>query len=287
MTVGVVTDSASSLPDNLVAAHGITVVPMGLSVGGRNGHDGEFTREEIAAHLGGGVSTSGPSPGEVAGAVAAADRGDGVVVLTIARDMSSTYDSARLAARLGESKVSVVDTGAAAGAEGLVVLAAARRAAEGGTLAEVEEAARRVAGQVRLVATLPTLDYLARGGRVPQAAAWAGRWLGLNPMFEFRAGRVRPLLPARGRDAAHSRLVSLWEHTSMPEADLHLAVMHAHDPAGADELLERVASRHRPAEAFIGSFSPVMVAHTGPGLVGLAWWWEDGTDGSLPALPDA
>ena len=30
-----------------------------------------------------------------------------------------------------------------------------------------------------------------------------------------------------------------------------------------------------PDESFIGEFGPVMVVHTGPGLSGLAWWWDD------------
>ncbi|HLI25261.1 MAG TPA: DegV family protein [Acidimicrobiales bacterium] len=286
MTVGIVTDSASSLPPELVAAHHITVVPMGLTVGGRAGHDGDFSLEEISAGLGEGVSTSGPSPGEVAEAVAAADRGEGVVVLTIAQPMSSTYDSARLAMKLAEGPVTVVDTGAAAGAQGLVVLAAARRAAEGASLAEVEQTSRQVAAQVRLVATLPTLEHLARGGRVPQAAAWAGRWLGVNPVFEFRSGHVRPLRPARSRDAAHDRLITLLDHTSRPGAELHLAVMHALDPASADHLLDQLGERYHPAEAWVGSFTSVMVAHTGPGLVGLAWWWGGAGEPAPAALPD-
>lgn len=255
---------------------------MGLSVGGTAAHDGDFPLEEVIARLGEGVSTSGPSPGELAEAINAADQGDGVLVLTIAGAMSSTFDSARLAEKLADGPVSLTDTGTAAGAEGLVVLAAARRAAEGANLQDVQVAAEHAAQRVRLVATLPTLDHLARGGRVPQAAAWAGRWLGLNPLFEFRGGHVRPLRPALGREAAHERILSLWEHTRQPGAALHVAVMHALDPGGAQRILDEVSRRQQPLEAFVGSFSPVMVAHTGPGLVGLAWWWDDGADVAWP-----
>ena len=45
-------------------------------------------------------------------------------------------------------------------------------------------------------------------------------------------------------------------------------------PDAAHDLLDRVQAAARPATSFMGSFSPVMVAHTGPGLVGLAWWWD-------------
>ncbi|MST34219.1 hypothetical protein GHK86_16005, partial [Acidimicrobiaceae bacterium USS-CC1] len=59
---------------------------------------------------------------------------------------------------------------------------------------------------------------------------------------------------------------------------LHLAVMHALDRPGADALLAELRGRVEPATSFVGSFSPVMVAHTGPGLLGLAWWWETERD---------
>jgi DegV family protein with EDD domain len=276
MTVGIVTDSAASLPADLAEQAQIAIVPMWLTLGGQPIRDGELSLEEVVGRLGEGLTTSGPTPGEFAEAIARADTGDGVVVLTLSQEMSSTHDSARLATQLVEDdQVTLIDTGTAAGAEGLVVLAASRAAAAGGSRPEVEAAAHRAAASVRLVATLPTLDHLAQGGRVPGAAAWAGRWLGVNPMFEFRGGKVRPLRPALGRHAAHERIVSMWSHDTPDEGELHLAVMHALDPETAEYLLGEVKARTEPTDMFVGSFSPVMVAHTGPGLVGLAWWWEE------------
>jgi DegV family protein with EDD domain len=275
LTVAVVTDSAASLPVDVATAAGVTVVPMWLTLGEVSVHDGDLTLEEIARHLDDGFSTSGPTPGEFAAAIGIADRGDGVILLTLSAEMSGTYNTARLAAGLAEgTDVRVLDTGTAAGAQGLVVLAAAAKAGSGAPLDEVEDAARQACEQVRLVATLPSLDHLARGGRVPGAAAWAGRFLNLHPLFEFRGGHVRPLRPARGLRSARERVLSTWASTIIDGATLHVAAMHALDEEGAEQLLAEVRNRVEPATAFVGSFSPVMVAHTGPGLVGLAWRWE-------------
>ena len=52
------------------------------------------------------------------------------------------------------------------------------------------------------------------------------------------------------------------------------AALHAQAEADANELLGRVQAEADPATAFVGSFGSVMVVHTGPGLVGLAWRWE-------------
>jgi DegV family protein with EDD domain len=275
VTVAIITDSAASLPPELAKSLDISVLPMWITLGGRSLHDDQLTLEEVAAQLDDHFTTSGPTPGEVAKAIQEADTGDGAVVLTLAQTMSSTHQAAELAARESGTPVTVIDTETAAGAEGLVVLAAARRAAAGGSMAEVVEAANRARQRVRLVATLPGLDHLARSGRVPGVAAWAGRWLGLSPMFEFRRGGVRPLRPARGQAAAEERILAMWRNGKLPQADLHVAGMHALDRAAAERLIAGVNAVTQPATSFVGSFGPVMVAHTGPGLVGLAWWWDE------------
>ena len=256
----------------------MTVVPMWVTIGGQQSRDTDLDMAEVLARLGEGLSTSGPAPGELVDAASRADQGDGVVILTISRRMSSSYEAARLAAGLldeqgtGREKVAVVDTGTAAGAEGLVVLAASRAARSGHTVAGVVAAAESAAQRARLLATLPSLEHLARGGRVPGIAAMGARWLGLQPVFEFRQGKVRPLRPARGRRLACQRIVALWaadlDQQLLRGSMLHVSALHALEPEVAEELMRQVRAYVQPTTAFVGSFSPVMVAHTGPGLGG-------------------
>ena len=188
--------------------------------------------------------------------------------------MSATYQSALVAAQAVGGPVRVVDTATAAGAEALVVLAAAEAARDGATLDEVERRARKVIDRVRLVATLPNLDHLVRGGRVPGIAGWAGRRLGINPLFEFRGGKVHRLRPALSPGAASDRMVGLLRRS--PRTGSPVARRRAARPR----------ARHGERSARTGPFDvrtrrrvrrrvrPVMVVHTGPGLAGLAWWWD-------------
>jgi fatty acid-binding protein DegV len=124
------------------------------------------------------------------------------------------------------------------------------------------------------------LDYLVRGGRVPGIAGWAGRMLGLQPLFEFRRGSARRLRPATSREAALERILTHWRRScspAVPGGRLHVAGLHASADADAEALVKRVRDEltpDAPATELILEFSPVMVAHTGPGLVGLAWWWQ-------------
>jgi len=248
VTVAVVTDSAAALPADLVARHGVTVVPMWLTVRGVPELEGTRALEELVREES--VTTSAPTPGEFEQAIKDRLRSsDGVLVLTIAGSMSATYDAARLAGEAVGGPVRVLD--------------------------DVEAAARQVVERVRLVAAVPTLDHLVRSGRVPGLAGWAANRLGVNPLFEFRGGKVRRLRPALSREAALDRMVSLVDRSRVPGAPLHIAALHALAVETAQELLDRVRASFQPAASFIGEFGPVMVVHTGPGLAGLAWWWDD------------
>src|SRR6266545_3808077 len=227
MTVGIVTDSAATLPPEL--ASGDRRVPL----------------QEVLRHLDDGVRTSSPSPGRFSSAIAAAEDGGGVLVLTVARSMSGTFQVASLAAR------------------------------RAGGPTEVLEVARRASAGVRLVATLDDLRHLVAGGRLPRGVGWLAGILGVQPLFEFRGGAIRPLLPALSRRAARRRMLARWRRSRPrgPSA-LHVAALHALERDEAERLLEAVRAEASPVTAFIGEFDAVMVAHTGPGLTGLAWWWE-------------
>jgi DegV family protein with EDD domain len=274
MSVAVVTDSAAALPADLAMRHGVAVVPMWLSVRGEPEPEGQRPLEDLVAEDH--VTTSAPTPGEFEHAIKEALSGhDGVLVLTIASSMSATHQSAALAAQAVGGAVRVVDTATAGGAEALVVLAAARAAARGANLDEVEAHARNVIGRVRLVATIPSLDHLVRSGRVPGIAGWAGRRLGINPLFEFRDGKVQRLRPALSHDAALDRIVGMLRRSRIDGAQLHVVALHALAVDTARALLARVDAVVHPSTALVGEFGPVMVVHTGPGLAGLAWYWDE------------
>lgn len=274
MSVTVVTDSAAAIPDELAKSLGIAVVPIRIMVGDRSYEDGTFSHQELLdaeEH----VSTSGPSPQDFLKAFEARGTEDGVIVLTVSQEIAgSTYLSADTAASSTDLPVRVIDTATAAGAQGLVALAAGRAAQEGRSLEEVETEARRVIERVELVASLPSLDHVARSGHVPGAAAWAGRWIGLHVVIALRQGRIRPLKPTLSESAAIDYMVkTCLQSRPSDRAELHLAGLQALEPA--DELVRRVREEIEPVETYIGSFGTGMVVHSGPGVIGVAWWWDE------------
>jgi DegV family protein with EDD domain len=275
MPVRVITDSTAALDAQLAAARGISVVSCRVIIGDVSYPDGALSLDELLARFDEGVSTAGPAPADFADALAGAE--DGAVVLTVAGNLSSSYKAAGVAASLvvGD-RVRVVDGGTAAGAQALAVLHAARVAADGGNLDEVEAAARRVMGKARLFGALETFDYLVRGGRLNNTVGKLAAGLRVHPIFELRQGNIKSLAPCFSQKRAVSRLLSYWRRSRVRGARLHVIALHALAPDNAHRLLEEVRREAEPATGLVAEFSPVMVVHTGPGLLGLSWWWEEG-----------
>ena len=291
VTVAVVTDSAATVPGEMAERLNIIVVPLRLEIGSDSYRDTELNPEAVLDRTED-ISTSGPSPADFVSAIESHAGSDGAVVATVSRALAQgTFLAARAAAGLVEVPTRVVDTATAAGGEGLVVLEAARVAAAGGTIDEVEQAALRVAGRVRLAAPHGAVPERHRGppcrGRPrriirpmsaarSEAAAWAARWVGLRPVIELDAGKVSPLRPALSESGAHRRVLdTLRRSTPDPPTALHVAALHSLVPAAAEHVLADLRRDIEPATAFVGSFGSVMLVHAGPGVAGLAWWWAD------------
>jgi DegV family protein with EDD domain len=183
------------------------------------------------------------------------------------------YDAARTAARsMGAYPVRVVDSWLATTAQGFVALAAARAADTGMDLDGVVGVAEKCIDRCGFVAVLDTLSYLRRSGRVPAIAALAGSALKLYPVVgNQRDGSVGIVAPARGKGAALKRMLREVERRAAGQRLAALAIMHAGAPEQVAELRGAVAAQLQVDELYMVEFSPVMVAHAGPGLIGLAY----------------
>ena len=190
------------------------------------------------------------------------------------------FNSARLAKEMARKslpdvEIEVLDCGTAAAAEGLIVLAAAREAAQGKELAEVMAKARDVMERVNLFAALDTLYYLVKGGRVPKAAALASSLLKIKPVFTINHSDAHPVTNPRTIKGAINRILKLMEERVARGQPLHVAVMHADAPDKALDISKRITAQFDCEELFITEFTPVMGVHTGPGLIGVAFYSGD------------
>ena len=277
MSVALVTDSTAYLPASVVDARGILVVPLHVVIGGTEFSEGvDVSTAEVAAALRAfkPVSTSRPSPQAFLEAYekAAAGGADAVVSVHISADMSSTVESAHLAAKQSPVPVTVVDSRSLGMAMGYAVVSAADLAAGGASAEEVAAVARSRSEASTVVFYVDTLEHLRRGGRIGAASALLGSALAIKPILGLEDGHIRPLEKVRTSARALARLEELAvEAVTAAEGDVDVAVHHLDSAARAEDLAERIRARVPGSdEVAVVELGAVVGAPVGPGTLAVA-----------------
>jgi len=277
--VAVVTDSTVGLPRDLVQELNIYVIPELLIQGNRIFRDGaDITPTEVYRRLRAGqelFTSAAPSVPEFVGVYyTAAGEASGILSIHMSPDLSSTYKVAVMASEQVEGvQVRVFNCNTAAIAQGFVVLEAARTAALGADLDQVVRRAEEVAAKIRFFFILDTFEYLRKSGRIRGPAALLGDMLQVRPVLYLPRGTVEVFARPRTK---HRAIELILEQMAAQPTDrpMHAAVAHADVQEEAEELRQFVAERFNCAELFLTEFTPVVGAHTGPGLLGIAFYSE-------------
>lgn len=281
--VAVVADSAASIPAECLHHPQLSIVPMRLTLDGRSYLDGkdlstaEFYRLQRSSNVV--PSTAAPSPADFRQAfIAASEVAEAVICITVSSRYSSSSDAANSAVEEmsrehRDTDIHVVDSQTAGGGEGLAVLEALRAAEAGLSLNEVDKSAWAVIKRVRLVAMLDTLHYLWKGGRVPRLAMAGASLLRIKPIFGLRLGEAEGLARPRTRRRAMGRLLE-YVGRDAAAGPVHACVMHADCPDDAEGIRAKLEETFDCRELYISELTPVLGAHIGPGMVGIAWWSE-------------
>ena len=276
MPVAVVTDSTAYLPPRLVVERGIHVVPLEVRLGERVGREGiDIDAAAVSAALADRhvtVQTSRPAPAEFAATYRAALAAGATEVVSVhlSRELSGTWDAARLAAEeVGPERVRVVDSRATAMGLGFAVLAAADASDGGADGASVEAAAADVAARCRVFFCVDTLDRLRRGGRIGAAAALVGGALAVKPLLHVAQGRIVPLEKVRTTGRAAQRMLDLAVRAA-GDGPADVAVHHLGAAERAEELAARLRERlPRVVRLLVSEVGAVIGAHAGTGLLGI------------------
>ena len=275
MTVRIVTDSASDLPQEMAEALDIVVVPLHVRFGADELVDrhqlsvAEFwARCAASADL---PETAAPSPGAFKSAFddLLAEGADGVVCVTLSAKLSATNEAASQAARAMDdpAAVTVLDSFSVTMGQGLVAGAAAEAAADGASMGSVVDAAESTRERLTVCGVIDSLENLRRGGRIGGAAAALGTLLSIKPVIEVRGGVVEQ--ESRQRTRAKSlRYLAQKVRSAAPLE--RLAVVNAQAP-DFNEFLRMVDDVRSTKPVVVGEIGPVIGTHAGPGTIGVAW----------------
>ncbi len=285
MAYQIITDATADLNEELLAGlPEVQIIPMHVQVNGREylfGPGGNLTTEEFYAWLRAGqfASTSQINPETYREYFEAIlKQGKDVLYLCFSSGMSKTIQSAQMAIAELQTEypnlaVLCLDTLCAAVGEGLLVMEAARKQAQGMGIYELYAWLEAYRLNLCHWVTVDTFDHLKHGGRVSATSAAMGTILGIKPLIHVdENGKLVAVGKPRGRKKALEALLSNMEKGWMPEISRQVIIGHGDSPEVAAELRNMVAARFPEAEIYIAPIGPVIGAHAGPGVMTLFFW---------------
>ena len=273
MNIRIVTDSTCDLPDEVTKQQAITVIPLNINIGNDTFQDGiDLTRTEFYARL----PEYSPSPKTAAPGPDVfkkeyerlADEGArSILSIHISETLSATINSARTAAeQFTRIPVIVLDSSQLSLGTGFLVEKAAIMGAAGETMEMIVSTLQKTMKRTYVFASLKTLEYLRRSGRMNFALASFGELLQIKPLLHMHLGKATAHR-TRTQKRATERLVS-WLNEYAPYEKL--AVLHAGAQNEAEALREKVRSFLPNDDVSIIQITPVLGAHLGIGALGFA-----------------
>lgn len=274
--IALLTDSTSDLPFKQAEQLGVQVVPLSVKMQGKTLQDWrEVDPDAVYDHqkAGGTVATS---PASISSFVATykqlLETHEQLVSIHISAQLSDTVKHARRAAEeLGATdRILVIDSGLASIPLTEAVLVAQQVMQAGGDFARVNAAVRAVRQQGQAEFTVPSLEYLRRGGRISRTQELMGNLMNLRPVLNFQQGALHPVRRVKP-EVALQDIIERLEH-QFGNTPVSVAVAHAgRDPVKLNVMRQAIGRSslkvHRGRFQLIG---PVIGAHVGPGMYGVS-----------------
>ena len=285
MTYQIVTDATADLNDELLTGlPEVKIIPMHVQVNGKEylfGPGGNITNEEFYTYLRAGqfATTSQINPETYREHFEKIlKQGKDVLYLCFSSGMSRTIQSAQMAiAELREEypdrTILCLDTLCAAVGEGLFVMEAARKQAQGMDIHELYRWLEAHRMNLCHWVTVDTFEHLKHGGRVSATSAAMGTLLGIKPLIHVdENGKLVAMGKPRGKKKALEALLSNMEKGWMPEISRQVIIGHGDSLDVAIALRDMVAERFPEAEIYIAPIGPIIGAHAGPGVMTVFFW---------------
>jgi DegV family protein with EDD domain len=272
----IVLDSTADFPDAARHHANWRVVPLYVNFGTESHRDGvDLGADAFYARLKATEAmptTSQPTPGDFKSAYDELAPYERILTLTIASRLSGTFQSAGLT---GDERVRTIDSETASAAITMLALAIQRRLDRGTTDEELDALVERYKREHELLFTVDTLEFLARGGRIGRARAFAGELLNVKPILTIQDSEVVPLKRVRGNRKAFQEFVDALQTRTVDGPDLRVGIAHADAPERMAELAKMTRDLRPQATIEIEtSLGAVIGAHAGPGTVGYFWWTD-------------
>ncbi|RLQ92493.1 DegV family protein [Planomicrobium sp. Y74] len=276
--IHIVTDSTSDLRPEVLKEYGVHMVPLSIQIGDKTYLDRvdlepeSFLRlMEKSDEL---PKSSQPAPGVFKELYDELGKdGDQVLSIHMTGGMSGTVESARTAAELTDTDVTVIDSRYISYALSFQVLEAAKMAKEGKSMEEIVAKVDDIRRKTKLFVVVDTLDNLVKGGRIGKGRAMVGSFLKIKPIASLDDGEYTPVAKARSHKKVVDYLFDDFIERTKGKAVKGVGLVHAGGLAMAEPLREKIIESGFKDINFDFT-TPVISTHTGIGAIGFMFYTD-------------
>lgn len=272
--IGFVVDSTLGVSKEVAKEIGITVVSLKVLIDEDSYIDGEFDYNYVIQGLADKkiIRTSQPAPYQFIDAVNSefAKGYEDVVILTLSKQLSGTYNSANLAKlTMQNDHVHVLDTQTTIQGGEYILSEALTLANEGKDIKDVLENIENNINNGSLFFTVDNLSVLVRNGRLSKMSSLIGNVLHIKPILRFKLGELTVEHKSRGFQKVLDYIVNNVKKTA-ENFILNIRIGYVDQMEKANELLEILKQEVKDATVkLMGAISPVIAAHVGLGGLGI------------------
>ena len=271
--IALVTDSTCDLPKSVVKDKNITVIPLNVHFGQETFLDGidlqsnEFFEKLSTSEIH--PQTSQPSVGRFVETYNdLLKKHDSILSLHISSKLSATYNSALQAQKeIGNEKIKVIDSMNGTLGLGAIVHHIADLNQKGESFENLVKEAEKIIPNAIFMGLVPTLEYLAKGGRIGKARAFMGSLLKIKPILSAVDGEIQSVGKARTLIKGMDFIVDEMKNRKISK----LFIVHANHEERANLLKEKTKDIVDPKDVIIAEFGPVVGTHLGPGAFGVGF----------------
>lgn len=285
MTIKLITDSPSDLPQSIIEKYNIEVLPLYVTSGSEQYKDRlEISPEKLYndMRVGKVYKTSQiPLADFVEKFREYGENGGSYLYLAFSSGLSGTYQAAVLASQqvkedYPELDLEIIDTKCVSLGLGLVVSKVAQAIEKKEDKTKIVELAKYYSRHMEHIFTVDDLEYLLRGGRVSRTAAFVGSILNIKPILDVENGKLIPIEKKKGRKRALKRIVDIMEERGTNLKEQAIGISHGDDLEAAELVKEMITERFGCKNFVINTVGAVVGAHSGPGTLAVFFVNENG-----------
>lgn len=277
MKIGILTDSTANIQQIPYSSERIKVIDFSVVISGESFKASTLSTDEFYQRMGAAETIPTTSQGTVMDVITLLEsfKSEGysdVIVMTIAAKLSGSYQNiASAASEVGAIQVHMPDTKTTEIMLGTAVKHVDGLIEQGHDVKTILNQLERFLDADGAFFYVDSLKHLVKGGRISGASGMVGELLKIKPILELTIeGTIELKEKKRTKSKAIDHLISLYQE-KVKDTPHTMFLLYSDNHAEVAEYEAVFPLDAMRKERYLSPLTPVVGAHTGPGVIGIGW----------------